>query len=374
MPIKPIRMELRFRAGIADVLIIPVVTLILLLKAFAKRVFLFLVHILDYAFFVAMELTRFPLFAIRASGDGVIAAVRALVAHLPLAQERRQHWLEFIGRKWARIRRAISYRAFEQAVHHAFERGMEWVFKHCRSLSPRTALYVIMAAILWLPISIGLATGMHALLIAKATSLPAWMQLLHPFATVIAKSKLLVLPVYPAAWPQAKKHPFIQTILRAYRDFESLYVIQKAEHRYRQTESGLANFMADMHKVAESVGLTRVYNVFWSGICVVGDGYRNGKAIIFQHLSGAWLIGPFVQSYLTHLASMERRNERISAKVQRGFGSWSAKFSAEYYEAKEAERAAKTTCKIESEARSASDAAAVSLQRSQALPPGSPTA
>ena len=40
---------------------------------------------------------------------------------------------------------------------------------------------------------------MHAVLFAKVTSWPAWMQLLHPLATVIAKSKLLVLPVYPAA-------------------------------------------------------------------------------------------------------------------------------------------------------------------------------
>src|SRR5262249_31375648 len=51
------------------------------------------------------------------------------------------------------------------------------------------------------------ATALHATLIARARSLPAWMQLLHPFATLIAKSKLLVLPVYPAAWPQAKQHP-----------------------------------------------------------------------------------------------------------------------------------------------------------------------
>src|SRR3954454_23254390 len=107
MPVKPIRIELRFRAGIADVLIIPLVTVILLLKALAKKVFSFLVHILDYAFFVAMELTRFPLFAIRASGDGLVAGVRALVAHLPLAQERRRRWLKFIGKKWSRIRQAI---------------------------------------------------------------------------------------------------------------------------------------------------------------------------------------------------------------------------------------------------------------------------
>src|SRR3979411_966995 len=57
---------------------------------------------------------------------------------------------------------------------------------------------------------------LHAVLIAEAASLPPWMQLLHPLATIIAKSKLLVLPAYPAAWPQAKKHPFVQASFRFY--------------------------------------------------------------------------------------------------------------------------------------------------------------
>ena len=70
-------------------------------------------------------------------------------------------------------------------------------------MSPGAALLVILGAVLWLPISFGVATLLHAVLLAKATSLPAWMQLLHPIGTIIAKSKLLVLPVYPAAWPQA---------------------------------------------------------------------------------------------------------------------------------------------------------------------------
>ena len=52
---------------------------------------------------------------------------------------------------------------------------------------------------LWFPISFGGATAMHAVLFAKVTSWPAWMQLLHPLATVIAKSKLLVLPVVPGS-------------------------------------------------------------------------------------------------------------------------------------------------------------------------------
>ena len=107
----------------------------------------------------------------------------------------------------------ISYKAFEEAVHHLFESGMAWVFRKCRSLTPSAALFVISCAVLWLPISFGVATFLHAVLIAKATSLPAWMQLLHPVATIIAKSKLLVLPVYPAAWPQARQHPSVHAVI-----------------------------------------------------------------------------------------------------------------------------------------------------------------
>ena len=39
---------------------------------------------------------------------------------------------------------------------------------------------VIGCAILWLPVSFGISTLMHVLLIAHAMTLPAWMQFLHP--------------------------------------------------------------------------------------------------------------------------------------------------------------------------------------------------
>ena len=104
---------------------------------------------------------------------------------------------------------------------------MAWVFKTCRALSPRAALLVLIGAVLWLPISFGVATLMHAVLFAKALSLPAWMQLLHPVATVIAKSKLLVLPVYPAAWPQAKQHPMMQALIRFWNYLAALYLARK---------------------------------------------------------------------------------------------------------------------------------------------------
>jgi hypothetical protein len=101
----------------------------------------------------------------------------------------------------------------------------------CRTLTPGTALLVILGAILWLPISFGAATLLHAVLIAKATTWPAWVQFLHPFATIIAKSKLLVLPVYPAAWPQAKKHPLLQAMFEFWRFVASRYLSRKTAAR-----------------------------------------------------------------------------------------------------------------------------------------------
>src|SRR6202022_3094224 len=130
---------------------------------------------------------------------------------------------------------------------------MACVFRKCRHLTPNTALLVILGAVLWLPISFGAAAAMHAVLFAKVTSWPAWMQLLHPLATIIAKSKLLVLPIYPAAWPQAKKHPFMQTLAGGYRNFKTLFLIRKTRHRYRQTEHAIERIADVMARLAARV-------------------------------------------------------------------------------------------------------------------------
>jgi hypothetical protein len=60
---------------------------------------------------------------------------------------------------------------------------------------------------------------------------------LHPLATIVAKTKLLVLPVYPAAWPQAKKHPIVQVVFKSYNDLRSLHLVKKIGFRYRQAGS-----------------------------------------------------------------------------------------------------------------------------------------
>jgi hypothetical protein len=191
----------------------------------------------------------------------------------------------------------ISYRRFEQAVHAAFENGMGWVFRKCRHLTPNSALLVILGAVLWIPISFGTATAMHAVLLAKATTWPAWMQFLHPLATIIAKSKLLVLPVYPAAWPQAKKHPFVQLAHKGYKTIRDMYVVKKVSYRYRQA------------KVAGTTAVDRLERT-----AVLSSAVR-------------WLRQAHVAEHLGV--------EKPTQELRSFFARWAIKFSAEYYEAKE---------------------------------------
>ena len=291
----------RFRGALDDVIIIPLVFVALAANKILRFILSILMRLFDYAFPLAMQLVWFPLFAAKVLGDGIVAVINGALRFLPVSETKLRQWSETIRRNWSRLRRKISYRAFEHAVHIAFESGMAWVFRKCRHLTPNTALLVILGAVLWFPISFGAATAMHAVLFAKFTSWPAWMQLLHPLATVIAKSKLLVLPVYPAAWPQAKKHPFVQVVFKSYKAIKSLYVVKKVGFRYRQAEiAGIAAF----DSLERTAGLTSA--VRW---------LRN--AHVAEHLGV----------------------EKPTQKLRSFFSRWSIKFSAEYYEAKEQQAA-----------------------------------
>jgi hypothetical protein len=346
MPLQALRDESRFRAGVEDVIILPLAIAAVAAKRIFAAAISVLVRLLDYAFLIAMQLARLPLFVIRILLDGAIAGVQGLLGFLPMSDENRRNWQDFIRQKWSRIRQMISYKAFEEAVHRIFESGMEWVFRKCRTLRPRAALYVLAGAVLWLPISLGLATAIHAALLAYATSLPPWMQLLHPLATVIAKSKLLVLPAYPAAWPQAKKDPLIQMVARGYESFEQLFLIQKLEYRYGQAKQGMAKLADALIRALHSVGLIYLSNVVWSSLsATVSPAARavHGRMRdLVERLSRAWLIGPAVRSYFN---TIPRRNEKLSEKAKAAFERWSIKFSAEYYEAKAQEEAARAGSK-----------------------------
>jgi hypothetical protein len=342
----PAKAQGRFGAGIEDLIILPLVLIALAAKNLFHATLSILVHIVDYAFPVLLQVARFPLFTARIIGDGVTALLKGVVGFLPVSGATREAWREFVSRHWSWLRQKISYKAFEEAVHHAFEGGMAWVFRKCRTLTPGGALLVIAGAILWLPISFGAATIMHAELIAKAASLPPWMQLLHPVATIIAKSKLLVLPVYPAAWPQAKKHPFVQATFRFYQFVVALHLMQKTGYRYRQMERAAADAGTVLGHAASLVGLSRLSNTLLAGFnglaAWIGKASHAAMTRTVQGVSALPLSGAIVRSYAAHYDGADRQNaERLSEKVSGFFGRWSIKFSAEYYEAKDKSEAAK---------------------------------
>ena len=291
----------RFRGSLDDVIIIPLVSITLAANKLLRLVVSILIRLFDYAFPLAMQIIWLPLFAAKLLGDVIVIFIYGSLRLLPLSETERHKWRRSIRRNWSWFRRNISDRAFEQAIHDALENGMAWVFRKCRHLTPNTALLVILGAVLWLPISFGAATAMHAVLFAKVTSWPAWTQLLHSLATVIAKSKLLVLPVYPAAWPHAKKHPFVQLVFKGYETLKGTYAIKKVGFRYRQAE--IAGIAA-IERLEQIAGLTSA--VRWLR-----------KAHVAEHLGV----------------------EKPTQELRSFFERWSIKFSAEYYEAKERQAA-----------------------------------
>jgi len=286
--------ESRFRGTLDDVIIIPLVLVTLAANKILRFILSILMRLLDYAFPLAMQIVWLPLLAASVLGNVIVTVINGALRFLPLSETTRRQWGISIRRNWSWLRRKISYRAFEQAVHIAFESGMAWVFRKCRHLTPNTALLVILGAALWLPISFGVATAMHAVLFAKVTSWPAWMQLLHPLATVIAKSKLLVLPVYPAAWPQAKNTSFVQLLFKSYETIKRLYVIRKVGFRYWQAE--IAGIAA-VEKLERTAGLASVVT---------------------------WLR----KAHVAERFGVEMPTQKLSSF----FSRWSIKFSAEYYE------------------------------------------
>ncbi len=335
-----------FRAGVDDLVVVPLVAVAFAVWRILRRTFFILIDIVDFLFPILLQLMRFPLFTLRIAGDGVAALLKGIVRFLPVGGERRAAWREFVSRHWAWLRQKFSYKAFEEAVHHAFENGMAWVFKTCRTLTPRTAMLVLVGAVLWLPISFGAATLIHAVLIAKAMSLPAWMQLLHPVATVIAKSKLLVLPVYPAAWPRAKQHPAMQALIRFGNYFMAHYFARKLIYRYRQTEMVAAHASDAWHRTAAFIGLTRLGNAILAGLnsaaAWIGRTTWAAMARLVAVLSRFPLFGGIVQRYVAHYDHANRElAPKFSERVRGFFQRWSVKFTVEYYDGKERREPAK---------------------------------
>jgi hypothetical protein len=330
----------RVAAGVDDVVILPLVLITLAAERLLRATFSFLVHLLDYIFPILLQLARFPLFTARILGDGLAALLQWAVGRLPVSDARRTAWRLRVAHYWSWLRQRISYKAFEEAVHHAFERGMAWVFSVCRGLTPGGALLVLAGAVLWLPISFAIATAIHAVLIAEATSLPPWMQLLHPVATFIAKSKLLVLPVYPAAWPQAKKHVLARVAWELYSALSRLNLVQKMRRRYAEADRAMRAATHALQQSAVWAYLGRARTVVLGGLASLAARLVAASHAAMRHVAvrprDLPLIGVIIERYATHYKNAsERREEKLSARVRGFFARWSIKFSAEYYETRE---------------------------------------
>jgi hypothetical protein len=336
-----------FRAGLDDIVIVPLVAIAFVIWRVLRRTFFILVDLVDFLFPILLQVMRFPLFTLRIIGDGLAALLKGIVRFLPIGGDRRAAWRQVVSEYWAWLRQKFSYKAFEEVVHHAFEKGMAWVFKTCRTMTPRTALVVLIGAVLWFPLSFVIATGMHAVLIAKALSLPAWMQLLHPVATVIAKTKLLVLPVYPAAWPQAKQDPAMQAIIRFWNYLADHNLARKTGCRYRQTEIAAARASDVWHRTAAFTGLTRLGNAVLASINGAAAWTRKtawaAMTRVVAILSRFPIFGGLVQRYTEHYDRANRDPAlKFSDRTRSFFERWSVKFTAEYYDAKERADAAKS--------------------------------
>jgi hypothetical protein len=225
--------QARFPAGPDDAVILPLVLLGWLVWAVCQAVLMVLVFAFELVSVVLVRLIAWTLSVAVAAGDGMVWLIKRLAVLPPVRRER-------VDRRWSALRNRIAPAAVGAAAQRALPEVIAWVFGKCGALSPGAALLVIAGALSWLPLSAGISLAMHAVLLAKATSLPAWAQLLHPVATVIAKSKVLVLPVYPAAWPQARKHAWVQPALRWMDRVAALECARKTAHRYRQTRAVLA--------------------------------------------------------------------------------------------------------------------------------------
>jgi hypothetical protein len=230
----------QFRVGVDDTLILPLVLIVFLAEKLYQAAFFITPYASAFVLALFLRVMTFPLVVAAAAGDGVAWLIKRLADLPQLPGARREVWREFVDRRWSGLRQRMSHKSIATMAQNALQRGIAWVFQRCGALSPRAALFVIVSVMLWLPLSAAISIGMHAVLLAKAASLPAWMQLLHPVAAVIAKSKLLVLPAYPAAWPQAKKHPWVRAAFWYVHRMAEFDCMRKTAHRYQQTKQAFA--------------------------------------------------------------------------------------------------------------------------------------
>jgi hypothetical protein len=135
-------------------------------------------------------------------------------------------------------------------------------------------------------------------------------------------------------------------MFRFYHYVAGLYLMRKTGYRYRQTEHAAAAAADVLRGAAASVGLSYLADRLYAGCAGlagwIGKAARAAMTFTVEGLARVPLIGAIVRNYAARYEGAgERQPEKLSEKVGGFFARWSIHFSAEYYEAKEREEAAK---------------------------------
>jgi hypothetical protein len=230
----------QFRIGADDAIILPIVVIAFLARTLFLAVLFIMAIASAFAFDLFLRVVTSLLLVAATAGDGLVWLIKRLADLPQLSGPKRKLLRDLVDRRWSGPRQRLSLDFVATTTQDVLQRGISSVVESFGALSPRAALLIILAVTLWLPLSAAISLGMHAALLAHAALLPAWTQLLHPVATIIAKSKLLVLAVYPAAWPQAKRHVLVQAALRCVDCLAARGSLRKTAQRYQQTKQGFA--------------------------------------------------------------------------------------------------------------------------------------
>jgi hypothetical protein len=230
----------QFRIGVDDAIISPMVGVAFLASTLFQAAFFILALASAFVFTFLLRVLTSLLLVAATAGDAMAWLIKRLADLPQLSHAKRKALGDLVDRCWPWLRQRLSHGAVATTTQSVLQRGISWVFQSFGALSPRAALLVIVGVLVWLPLSAAISIAMHAVLLANAAWLPAWTQLLHPIATIIAKSKLLVLAAYPAAWPQAKQHAWVQAALRCMDRIVALDSMRKTAHRYQQTKQAFA--------------------------------------------------------------------------------------------------------------------------------------
>ncbi len=232
----PVATRDQFHIAVDDAIILPMVVIAFLARIAFQAACLILAVAATFAFGLLLRAMTSLLLVAATAGTAMAWLIKRL-ADLPQPSEVQRNALgDLVDRRCSWLRQRLSHEAIAMAAQTALHRGNAWILRSFGALSPRAAVLVIAGVMVWLPLSATISIALHAVLLANAAVLPAWTQLLHAVATIIAKSKLLVLAACPAAWPQAKKHAWVQATLRWMDHIAAFDGARKLARRYQQTK------------------------------------------------------------------------------------------------------------------------------------------